>query len=341
MNKLLYQSLYSDHDLTGLKHCLFYFDSIDIPDLEAPIFWGENNANVRFLQTVPERVYNDIEYLRKEGVVHLVRVQDKPWENIFETCQLIINEIDRNQKKRLYEPSVIHELCDFVGIHEKDPELLETVDQVSIFLASICITSLSMKEQVCCIDNKLIFDSLNLGINRIIKSKLSSYDIDSHQIKRWKANLLAQEVISLNLPSFEFHSFDDVLELKLKFRENLLALDNHLVDISSDIDGMPWELNFQHRMTDYINKKIQPDISNLRKNVKSFPLKIANRIYDTGFSNLGLSLAFYSLSPSHLKEILIGASAKTLLDIIKTSCLEEKKDGASSPYSIFMKVRKT
>jgi hypothetical protein len=132
-----------------------------------------------------------------------------------------------------------------------------------------------------------------------------------------------------------------VLELKMKFRENLLALDNHLVDISKNIDGMPWELNFQNRITDFIDKRIQPEITNLRKNVKSSPPKIANKIYEAARANLALSFAFYGVFPNFLREIIIGASAITFLDLLRTTYQETKKFEENSPYSIFMKVRKT
>jgi hypothetical protein len=342
MNKILYQSLYSDPDFTGLKHSIFYFDSIDIPNLNVPIFWGENNENIRYLQTIPEKVRGDIEYLKKAGVVNIVGIEgNKHWENIRKTSEIIIHELDLKRERRLYEPVEIFEICNFLKINEKDPELLTNVGQVSIFLASACITSLSFLGQICCIDNKVIFDSINSGINGIIKSKLPSNDIDAHQINKWKANLLAQKVISLNLPSFEFYSFDDVFDLKMKFRENLLALHNHLADISKNIDGMPWESNFENKIIDYINKKIQPDIADLIKNVKTSPRKIANKIYDSALFNLPLSFTFYGIFAKTLKELLIETSATIILDAIRSAHQEAKNCEANSPYSIFLKVRKT
>jgi len=340
MNKILYQSLYSDPDFTGLKHCIFYFDSIDIPNLSVPIVWGKNNENIRYLQTIPEEVREDIEYLKKEGVVNIVAVQgNKHWENIHKTYAIIIRDLDLKQERRIYDPIEIYEICNFLRMNEKDPELLTNVGQVSIFLASACITSLSFLEQICFIDNKLIFDSVNSGINGIIKSKLPSNDIDEYQINKWKANLLAQKVISLNLPSFEFHSFDDVLELKMRFRENLLALDNHLVDISRNIDGMPWDLNFENRINNYIDERIQPEIANLIKNVKTSPRKIANKICHSARYYIPLFLIFYGISAKTLNDFLFGTSA-IVLDAIRNAHQEANIYKANSPYSIFMKVRK-
>lgn len=342
MNKILYQSLYSDQDFTGLKHCIFYFDSIDIPNLSVPIIWGANNKNIRYLQTIPEEVRGDVEYLKKAGVVNIVGVQgNKHWENIHETAGIIIREFDLKRERRIYEPVEIFEICKFLKMNEKDPELLTNVDQVSIFLASVCITSLCSLEQICCVDNKVILDSVNSGINGIVNSKLPNNNIDTYQINKWKANLLAQKVISLNLPSFEFHSFDDLLELKMQFRENLLALNNHLVDISKNIEGMPWELNFENRIANYIDERIQPEISNLIKNVKSSPRKFANKILDAAFYHLPLHLVFYGISQRTLKEIIIQASATTIMDAIRSTHQETKKLEESSPYSMFLKFRKT
>lgn len=129
------------------------------------------------------------------------------------------------------------------------------------------------------------------------------------------------------------------LELKSKYKDNLLSLDNHLLNISKDIDGMPWDSNFSDKIDDLIKRRIQPEIMELRRNVKSSVRKIANLIYDTGFLNLALSFAFYSVFPNHLKEIIIGTSAKALLDVMK-SVYQDRADALSnSPFNIFMKVK--
>lgn len=206
-------------------------------------------------------------------------------------------------------------------------------------MASLCIIRSNLNEQTCCIDNKIVFDSLNFGIKRIIDSRIQPENINTFEINKLKSNILAQKVIALNLPSFKFHTFEDVLELKLKYKDNLLSLDNHLLNISKDIDGMPWEEDFSDKIDGFIERRIQPEIIDLRKNITSSPSKIANRIYDNGISNLALSLAFYGVFPSLLKEIIIGTSAKTLFDVMKSIFQNKANTLSNSPFNIFMKVR--
>jgi hypothetical protein len=211
MNTILFHSLFNDLDLTTLKHCIFYFDSIEIPTISVPITWGKKNQNVRYLQSIPENVYDVIDFLKDEGVVNLVAVKDVPDRKLPEVYDLILKEIDSIGVDRHYSTGDIKEICNFIDIKPDDPERLKIVDQISIFLASVCIMSLSLNEQVCCIDNKLVFDSLNLGIKRIINSKFQPNDIGTFEINKLKSNILAQKVIALNLPSFKFHTFEDVL----------------------------------------------------------------------------------------------------------------------------------
>ena len=102
MNTILFQSLFTDLDLTTLKHCIFYFDSIEIPTISVSIAWGETNQNVRYLQSVPENVYDVIDFLKEEGVVDLVAVKDVPDRNVHEVYDLILGEIDSIGADRHY-----------------------------------------------------------------------------------------------------------------------------------------------------------------------------------------------------------------------------------------------
>ena len=339
MKKILFQSLFRDLDLTTLKHCIFYFDKIEIPRISLPITWGDKNQNVRDLQSIPENVYEVIEFLGKEGVIDLVPIKDTPERKLPEVYNLILEGINIIGAERVYPPDSIEEICKFVGISRHDPERLKIADQVSIFLASVSIMPWSGREHVCCIDNEIIFDSVNLGIKQLINSSLMPCNINAIEINQIKTNILAQKLIALNLPSFKFQTFDDVLELRFKYNDNLRVLHNHLLDISRNLDGVPWDIDFSSKVDELIKKRLQPEIIDLRKNVKASPSKIANLIYDAGSVNLGLTFAFYSVFPNNLRDIMLGTTAKTLFDVLKSIHQDRSKILSNSPFNIFMQVK--
>jgi hypothetical protein len=338
MSSILYQALYNDLDFTTLKHCIFYFNQVEIPRYTTVISWGENNANVRFLKLIPENIQEMLSPLSNEGTIRYIDLNYGPDEQIVSLCNFIQNEIYSIQQGRNFIQNDVDEIANFIDCKSNDPYKLENVDQFSSFLAAACIVGSNLNDKACCVDNRLVFDTLNFGIKRMVEKSVQGIEKSPFLIDSLKANMLVQKVIGLNLPSFKFHTFDDVLELRLRYNDHLLALDNHLFALSKDVDGMPWDNDFSHKINELIRRKIEPELSELRRNVSSSPSKIADLIYEKGALNAALAMSFYSIYPDFLKAILFG-TGKTLLDIIKNTYQNKSKALSNSPYSVFMKVR--
>lgn len=128
MNTILYQSLFNDLDFTTLKHCIFYFDNIEVPRYNTIISWGENNQNSKYLQLVPENIQDVLMPLKKEGVINFVDLNYGPDKKLPELCNFVISEIQSTGVNRYYSASDVNEICDFIDMGANDPEKLKTVE---------------------------------------------------------------------------------------------------------------------------------------------------------------------------------------------------------------------
>jgi len=340
MNTITFHSLFNDPDFTTLKHSLFYFDNIEIPKYNTIIDWreGEDNQNFRYIQLVPETVQDILTPLENAGVLKFLNLNYGPDEKIPELTNFILKEIHSTGVDRRYTELDVNEICKFIDMKPNDLKKLKTVDEFAAFLAALCIVSSDLNKKTCCIDNQIVFDSLNFGIERILNSNFPSNQISKIDIEKLKSNILAQKIITLNLPSFQFHSFDDVLDLKLKQKDNLLALDNYIFNMAKEIDTMPWEKNFSNVVDEFIKRRVLPEIVDLKNSIKSSPAKIANLLWEKGRINIGLSFGIYSVFPTMLETIILGTGIMTTVDVIKSLSQDRSKSLSHNPFNIFLKL---
>ncbi len=332
MNNIIFHSLYNDNDFVTLKHTLLYFEDIVIPSNTYPASFGANQSHIQYLQLIPHEVRDQIDYLAKEKYLTIQKFSGENNGDISFYWKSISDGIENLGKNRTYDSTEILEICKYLNLDPKHPDVLPIANEASIFLAAVCLMEFNIKNQICCIDNQIIYDTLNLGVRGVIDSVKNT--IPYREIK---AKLLAQKIISLNLPSFELYSFDDVLEIKEKHKDNLLALHNYLFDISDKIEYLPFEPEFDNSVNNLINQRIQPEIEDFKKSISFSPSKLVKKSYDP-LKNFGLSFGLSSAFPAYTTAIAATGIVYTVFETLIKYFKENKEKVKESPYNIFISI---
>lgn len=338
MDDIVFHSLYSDSDLQHLKHSLLYFNEITVPLNYYACQFGDKHPFTHYLQLIPESVYDDIEYLSECNRVKIHKFEDGEYDKISKYYDAIVEGANRLGRKRNYTKEQIQQVTNYLQLSPNHPERLTIVNEVTTFIAAICLMEFSVHERVCCNDNPIIHDAMNLGLKGALQFAGENIQETNYNFRKLKRNILAYNVLSLNLPSFEFQTFDDVFEIKEKHKDELLSLDNHLDDLTEKIETSPYDEGFDEEMSRLIEQRIQPEIDNLCKSISFSPSRVVKKIYDP-LKNFGLAFGFSNCFPSYTKEIAISGITATVVEGLFKDFYETKKRIKESPYNIFLTLR--
>lgn len=338
MDDIVFHSLYNESDLKSLKHSLLYFNKLTIPANYYACQFGNKHPYPHYLQLVPESVYDEIEYLGRYNYVNIHKFDGGEHENISKYYDAIIEGANRLGRNRNYSREQIHQVGNYLQLNPKHPEFLLIINEVTIFLAAICLMEFSAHQRICCNDNLIIHDAMNLGFKRALQFASDNIKETCSQFRELKRNILAYKVLSLNLPSFEFQTFDDVFEIKEKHRDELLALDNHLNDLTEKIERTPYDDGFDEEVNRLILNRIQPEIDNLFKSISFSPSRVVRNIYEP-LKTFGMAFGFSNCFPDYTKEIAISGITAAVVEGLFKDFNETKNKIKQSPYNIFLSLK--
>ena len=193
MYNIIFHSLYNDASLRTLKHSLLYFDNITIPSDAYPCSFGENNSYIHFLQLIPESVYNQIEYLKNEGLIKVHNFGNKNPDAINKYYGAVVEGINRLGRDRKYSKEQILDICKYLNLNPDHPDCFTVLNEATIFISAICLMEFSVYEQICCIDNQIIYETLNLGVQGVLQFAQNNIGDNNIEFRRIKKNMLAQK----------------------------------------------------------------------------------------------------------------------------------------------------
>jgi hypothetical protein len=105
------------------------------------------------------------------------------------------------------------------------------------------------------------------------------------QNNKIKANFLAIETIKQNLPNFELESYEDILVLREKLKDQLEQFRTMMAKIAADIQSLPWDDDFQADLNRVIDRDINPVLLDLQKKLQSstdrFILRVLKNVKST------------------------------------------------------------
>jgi hypothetical protein len=334
MDDIVFHSLYNESDLKNLKHSLLYFNNVTIPLNYYACQFGDKHLYPHYLQLVPESVHKEIEYLGKHNFVNIHEFEGGEYDNISKYYDAIVDGAKKLGRNRNYSKEQIHQVANYLKLDLNHPELFLIVNEATTFLAAICLMEFSVHQRVCCNDNIIIHDAMNLGVKRALQIASENILETSSNFRELKRNILAYKVLSLNLPSFEFQTFEDIFEIKEKHKDELLALDNHLDDLTEKLDKSPYDEGFDDELNRLMDHRIQPEIDNLFKSISFSPSRVVKNTFKPLWK-FGLAFGFSSCFPAYTKEIATGITAKVVDDLFK-DFNETRKKIKESPYNIFL-----
>lgn len=337
MDGIVFHSLYNKSDLKNLKHSLLYFNNVTIPLNSYGCKFGEKHPYPYYLQLVPESVYDQIEYLGKHNLVNIHEFEGGEYDNILKYYDAIVEGAINLGVNRNYTKEQINHVANYLKIDLNHPELFLIVNEVTTFLAAICLMEFSVHQRVCCNDNIIIHDAMNLGIKRALQIAGENIHKTNSNFRELKRNILAYKVLSLNLPSFEFQTFDDIFEIKEMHKDELLALDNHLDDLTEKIDKSPYDEGFDDDLDRLIAHRIQPEIDNLYKSISFSSSRLVKNTFKP-FWKFGLAFGFSCCFPDYAREIATGITANVVGELFN-DFNETKKKIKESPYNIFLEFK--
>lgn len=338
MDEIVFHSLYNESDLKNLKHSLLYFNKVTIPSNYYVCEFGNKHPYPHYLQLVPESVSNEIEYLGNYNYVNIHKFDGGEYENISKYYDAVVEGANRLGRNRNYSKEQIYKIGNYLQLNPKHPEFLLIINEVTTFLAAICLMEFSAHQRICCNDNQIIHDAMNLGLKGALQFASENITESRSQFRELKRNILAYKVLSLNLPSFEFHTFDDVFEIREKHKDELLALDNHLDDLTEKIEKSPYDEGFDEEVNRLVANRIQPEIDNLFKSISFSPSRVVKNIYDP-LKNFGLAFGFSNCFPAYTKEIAIAGITTTVVEGLFKDFNEIKNRIKQSPYNIFLTLK--
>jgi hypothetical protein len=86
------------------------------------------------------------------------------------------------------------------------------------------------------------------------------------------------KLLDIELPELDFRSFDDVLEIRTKFKNNLERFRIELAKFLQFFVIEPWDINFKSKCNEIIMCKIQPALQELRDEIDNSKDKIVLKI---------------------------------------------------------------
>jgi hypothetical protein len=351
MKGVIFHSLYTDPGLDALKHAIFYFGKVSIPEQDfvfllpdpvdggpiGPAVVGGNVAYGDHVTLIPEHMYPHVEFLEKEGMVERLTflADEKGAADPRRLSELIVEVGNRSGRQRTYRPWDVAPLFSFLRLYPDHPATHELIEQLAIMIVALCLGGVAQGKGLPCVDNLFIFDLVNFGLQGIFESFLDGSDFSTKEIQSLKAQYLGQVVSSLFLPSFSFRSFDDVLELREHFKDRLTALRGELLEASSDLEGMPWEPRFHSALVAKLESKIVPEINALRDAARFSPMNVARSM-----GTAGVVVALKMMLPKWVSEWVIGGTALPLVAAIKKERERVRQTYLESSFSILLQVPK-
>lgn len=354
MDHIKYISHNTPDSIDSIKIASLYFDSIEVATFvkwfgmptEKPTKFGIFFERFHYENTF----FQHIDPFIKAGIVRLgldyikpARVTTEPQvgysygdsDEIYETIVLNLKHIILNPPNI---PKKIPEGSEFIVKAEPNDELRSVMaylgrSEDGLFateyyshLLSIFLRNLANGEN-CMTSSEALNNYLIAHFNS------SSFNDVKRKIQR-ELNVnpsIAMEAIKLGLPNISRLSSDDILELKLKMKDELIAFKTYLTDLQLDLEKHFDERYIAAKAPEIVKTKISPALDDLADKLDGLKLNVASTILKEikdpkSYSPLLLSVT-NNITPTCAILVSIGLmSLTTALDHYKQN-KEVKKNG--------------
>ena len=143
----------------------------------------------------------------------------------------------------------------------------------SLLINHALISSFRKKAVPVC-SNPTFQALMDRKIERCYK-KFTNLDV---QIPNFKKDLTTFRVALENLPDLELRSFEDVLEMRERLRDDISAFRQKMTEFAETVKAEPYSKGFENHVEIIKRDKIRPSVDDLRKKLSSVDLRTAVKI---------------------------------------------------------------
>lgn len=153
-----------------------------------------------------------------------------------------------------------------------------------------------------------------------------------------KADTIGIQLISRELPNFELQSYDDILELRYKLREELGRFRLEMRQIAADITTNPWSEDFRQDIDRVIAKQLDPALAELRRKLSLSNDKFIQKLFKeikSGKPTIPFVASLFTGFPLYASFLISAAIVGA--DILIDSYFEKREILESSGLSYLMR----
>lgn len=333
--KVLFHSFYQDDSFTSLKHALFYFGHVTIPDTSFLAIPEKREVlRDRYVQLIPDNVREHLEALRQQGIVDFVSPVHSAGTPAMVKLAEMIAEEGRAHGQRSYPPSDIAPVFRSLGLDSR-PQNVAAANQITKILAGVCFESIALDGAVPCVDNRILFDEILLGFKGLFRSLLEDKAFSREELADLKAQFLAQQLWSIYFPCFEFRSFNDVLEMRSRLESNATLLQQRVLELGRNIEANPWDSGFRDEVQKVIKSEIVPQVRELEREAKLSVSKVAKQV-----AGAVCAFTLQAVVPDLISDVLFGVGVVSLREAIQKERERSRTVRLENSFGLLLEIKR-
>jgi hypothetical protein len=162
---------------------------------------------------------------------------------------------------------------------------------------------------------------------------LRDADFTNEELRELKSQFIVPKIFSLYLPAFDFHSFDDVLEIRSRL-EGIAPLHEALLGLSDEVESSPWEDKFESEVQEVIGRLVKPRLQELEREAKFSASKVARSAAGTA-----CVLTLQGLVPDIIDSVFLGLNAIALREVFQRERERVRKIRLENSFSTLLQIR--
>jgi hypothetical protein len=259
----VFPSLFIDFD--GIKRAALYFDTVTVvhhvgiePAQGGVVRLPDGSMRITearsIWMTASDGIRDALKPLESEGIVQYVETDDTSWtQSVHEYfTDVFCESADPSLRD---DPEILAIRDERDRVRRGDPACYESdFGGIIGLLASLCYARMIDTGATACTDSKLVLQLLARAHQATPKRRTSN-TFDSE-----KTATLAMDILAAELPDLSFRSFEDVLEVRHRLRDDLGAFRVEMDSLAATLTAEPWTTDGQIAIDKLIRTKIRPAV---------------------------------------------------------------------------------
>jgi hypothetical protein len=155
--------------------------------------------------------------------------------------------------------------------------LISTSEEANLRLHSAVLAASAYQTSIK-YDRPILTDNVIVNallLNVLEKKRLAKYE----NLAKLKVAFLTHQVLKEILPDIGDASFEEVLELRRRFRDELNSFRNKMSILSDKIRANPWEPDIKSEIDRIVEVEVKPETANLTAALRRSNLKLVSKIF--------------------------------------------------------------